>query len=91
MQSINVALTPADDPLHAVAVLVETELVLEPGALQPDERLADLRGADSVKLLRVIARLERLYNVEFDDDEVFGAVTARDLAALVVARRSGPA
>ena len=40
-------------------------------------------GADSVKVLRVVARVERAHDVELEDEEVFGASTIREVAEVV--------
>ncbi len=42
-----------------------------------------LPAADSVRLMRVVADLERIYDVEFDDNAIRDATTIGDLVALV--------
>jgi acyl carrier protein len=80
-------LTAQTDPQDAVTALVEKELGLPPGRIDPALPLAELPGADSVKLVRVVSRLERLYDLEFEDEAVFAVKTAEDLVALVRSER----
>ena len=44
-------------------------------SLAPDTDLRAIEGIDSVKVLRMIARIEREYDVELDDEEVFALTT----------------
>jgi acyl carrier protein len=80
-------LTDQTAPMDAVNALVEKELGLPPGRIDPALPLSELPGADSVKLVRVVSRLERLYDLEFEDDDVFAVKTADDLVALVDRQR----
>jgi acyl carrier protein len=59
------------------------ELHLEPADIADDDVLGDLPGADSLRLLRLVTQLERHWDTEFSDEEVFGATTFADLVALV--------
>lgn len=45
--------------------------------------LRDLPGADSMKMLRVVAKLERRWDVEFEDEEIFAVKTVDELVTLV--------
>jgi acyl carrier protein len=49
----------------------------------PDTDLT-LQGADSVKVLRVVAMIERTYDIELEDEDVFGFKTIRDVANSVL-------
>jgi acyl carrier protein len=73
------------DVLQQVSALLRSELRL-PGTdnLDEDVQLDLLPGADSVRLMRVIADLERTYAVEFDDDAIRSADSIGDLVTLVV-------
>jgi len=51
--------------------------------------LKDLPGADSIKLLRVVSKLERRWDVEFDDESIFAASTVDELTVLVQKYVSG--
>ena len=45
--------------------------------------LRDLPGADSMKMLRVVSKLERRWDVEFEDSEIFAVKTVDELVTLV--------
>ncbi|MEE1753795.1 acyl carrier protein [Streptomyces sp. SP18CS02] len=62
------------------------ELGLDIEQVTPDTVLKQLPGADSVRLLRVVAQVERIYDVEFDDEDVFRVRTPKELADLVTAQ-----
>lgn len=48
--------------------------------------LRTLPGMDSVKILRIITRIEQTHGIELEDDVVFRAVTLDDLEGLVRSR-----
>ena len=62
------------------------ELGIDIEEIGPDTVLKQLPGADSVRLLRVVAQVERSYDVEFEDEDVFKVRTPKELADLVVAQ-----
>jgi acyl carrier protein len=66
-----------------VRELLAHELSLNPAEISDSDVLGDLPGADSLRLLRLVTRLERHWDVEFSDEEVFGATTFADLVTLV--------
>lgn len=72
-----------DDVIGTVADLVAAEFGVPRADLTPDLDLSTVEGADSVKVLRVVAKIERAYDVELEDDEVFGFKTIRDVATSV--------
>jgi acyl carrier protein len=61
------------------------ELKLDISTVEENVALRGLPGADSVRLVRVVALLERQFDVEFDDESVFAVTTIGDLVALVSA------
>ena len=69
-----------DEIIGTVIELVAKEFGTQVSELGPDVNLTELEGADSVKVLRVVAQIERAYDVELDDDLVFNSKTARDVA-----------
>lgn len=80
------------DPVRdAVRDIVATELGLDPAALHDDADLRAVEGADSVKVLRMIARIEQHHDVELDDDDVFGVTTVAGIVAVVRAASEAPA
>ncbi|MFH9005886.1 acyl carrier protein [Streptomyces afghaniensis] len=79
------------NPLPSVVSIVDEiraqaakELGTDVGQIGADTVLKQLPGADSVRLLRVVAQTERTYDVEFEDEDVFRVRTPQDLAELVV-------
>ncbi|MEU8567828.1 acyl carrier protein [Streptomyces pathocidini] len=77
-------LTP-EQVLDIVGAELRAELRLEEHALTAGDHLDLLPGADSVRLMRVIAALERRYDIEFDDEEIRTAETVGDLGTLLIA------
>lgn len=63
---------------------VGKELGIGTEEIGADTVLKQLPGADSVRLLRVVAQIERGYDVEFEDEDVFRVRTPRELADLVL-------
>lgn len=61
-------------------------LSADANSIGSDTKLHELPGADSVRLLQVIAELERRLGVEFDDEEIFRPHTFDGLVAVVRAR-----
>jgi acyl carrier protein len=59
------------------------ELKIEASAITEDCVLRELPGVDSIQLLRVVSRLEREWDIEFDDEDVFTSNTFADLADMV--------
>ena len=78
----------ADVVLKSVREGLAAELRLPVDEIGPESKLDNLPNADSVRLLRVVAKLENQYDVEFEDDDVRDASTVSDLVGLVVAARS---
>ncbi|MDT3443237.1 MULTISPECIES: acyl carrier protein [unclassified Pseudofrankia] len=72
-----------DELIDEITGIVAQELGLSPEAVSPDADLRTVEGADSVKVLRVIARVERARDVELEDEDVFGASTIREVAEVV--------
>ena len=60
------------------------ELTIEPSEIADDDVLKDLPGADSLHLLRLVTHLERHWDTEFSDEEIFAATTFDDLVSLVM-------
>ncbi|GAA3028367.1 acyl carrier protein [Actinokineospora globicatena] len=75
----------SDDVISTVTGIVAGEFGLPAADIGPDVDLGSLEGADSVKVLRAVAKIERTYDIELEDDQVFGLKTVRDAATLVVA------
>jgi acyl carrier protein len=85
--------TALDDIIDTVTGLIAAEFGAEPADLDPDLDLSTVEGANSVKVLRVVAKIERRYDIELEDEQVFGLKTIRDVAMAVsqlVAERAAP-
>ena len=52
--------------------------------LTPELDLRKAEGVDSVKVLRVVARIERDYDVELSDEQVFAFASVSDVADAVL-------
>jgi acyl carrier protein len=74
---------PQDDLIRAITDIVSDGLDLPAAALTAQTDIRSLAGVDSVKVLRTIAQIERTYDVELDDEDVFAAASVADLAAVV--------
>lgn len=77
-------MSPATEQIIAtLTTIVATELDVPAETVAPDTDLRGMPGADSVKVLRVIAKIEREYDVELDDEDVFSVSSIEDVADIV--------
>jgi len=75
-----------------VTEIVAAELGRAPESLRPDTDLRAVEGADSIKVLRMVAKIEQAYGIELEDDEIFGLTTIDQVVAVVdkaIAREQG--
>jgi acyl carrier protein len=68
-----------------VTGIAAAELGVPAAVLAPDTDLRAIEGIDSVKVLRMIARIERKYDVELSDEDVFSLTTIDGTASAVSA------
>ena len=73
------------DIVETIGGLVRAELPGLVGEVTPDTRIADL-GVDSLKLLRLIAKLEKRFGIELEDDVIFEVDTLRGLADVIASK-----
>ncbi|MTD58238.1 acyl carrier protein [Amycolatopsis pithecellobii] len=66
-----------------VTEIVAAELGRPPETLRGDTDLRAVEGADSIKVLRMIAKIEQTYGVELEDDDIFGLTTIDEVVAVV--------
>jgi acyl carrier protein len=59
------------------------ELKIPESGIGAADVLRELPGADSMRMLRVVSKLERHWDVEFDDDAIFAVKTVDELVTLV--------
>jgi acyl carrier protein len=77
--------TTASEITETVTEIAAAELGVPAAGLAPDTDLRAIEGIDSVKVLRMIARIERKYDVELSDEDVFALTTIDGTAAAVTA------
>ncbi|SNQ47195.1 Acyl carrier protein [Frankia canadensis] len=75
--------TEPDDIVARITEIVAAELGVPAEGLAPETDLRGIEGADSVRLLRVVAKVEQVWDVELDDADVFGVSSVADLSAVV--------
>jgi acyl carrier protein len=79
----------SDDALkQALCALISEELKLPAARITPSTDLRAL-GVESIKILRIIAKIERAYDVELDDGLVFRVKTVDELASAIGQLRAG--
>jgi acyl carrier protein len=64
--------------------MAAAELKIAPADIAGDAVLKQLPGADSVRLMRIVARAEREFDLEFDDEDIFKVRTLDELVGLVL-------
>ena len=72
-----------DQITHTVTDIAATEIGLPTDQLTADTDLRAIEGMDSVKVLRMIAKIERAYDIEMEDEDVFGVSRISEVAAVV--------
>jgi acyl carrier protein len=76
---------PATD--HTIVTVVReiaaAELGVPVASLSPQANLRELEGMDSVKVLRMIAKIEHAYDIELEDEVVFELTTITATAEAV--------
>lgn len=69
--------------ISGVTEIVARELGISVEELDPTTDLRMIEGADSVKVLRMIAKIEREYDVELEDEDVFGVTCIHEIAKII--------
>lgn len=77
--------------ITAVMEALRSELRLGDHLLEPGDQVDLLPGADSVRLVRVLALLERQFDVELEDEAVRSADTIGEIASLLTQACEGKA
>jgi len=72
-----------DEIVATVTAIAAAELGLPAASLLPDADLREIEGMDSVKVLRMIAKIEQAYDIELDDEVVFGLSSVAGTAGAV--------
>ncbi len=68
---------------ETIKKIVQSTLKLPEGELSSATNLRDLPGVESIKILRVVANLEKKFEVRLDDQIVFHVSTIQELARAV--------
>ena len=72
-----------DDITRTITGIAAAELGVPAAELDPEADLRAIEGIDSVKVLRMVARIERAYDIELDDEDVFGIASVAGTAQVV--------
>ena len=75
--------TSLDRITETVRTIVAEVLAVPAAELAVDTDLREVEGADSIKVLRLVARIEREYDVELEDSDVFGVSSISEIADVV--------
>ncbi|WP_054813847.1 acyl carrier protein [Nocardia arizonensis] len=75
--------TTRDEILRTITGIAVAETGIAEADLRPDVDLRGLAGVDSVRVLRMVAKIERTYDIELEDEQVFGMATLNDVVAVV--------
>ena len=67
----------------AIKQIVQNTLKLPDGDIPPNTSLRDLPGVESIKILRIVASIEKAFDVRLEDQVVFRVNTIEDLATEV--------
>jgi acyl carrier protein len=71
-----------------IAATIANELKMNAHELTPTTELRAVDGVESIKVLRIISKVEQKYDVELDDDTVFRVNTIQDIVDAVCQRDS---
>ncbi|MFD2419696.1 acyl carrier protein [Amycolatopsis pigmentata] len=71
------------DVATTVTAIVAAELGRQTGELSPGADLRAVEGADSIKVLRIVAKIEQIYDIELPDDEIFALKTIDEVVTVV--------
>jgi len=72
-----------DEIVATVTRILAGELGRPADELSPDRDLSQVEGADSVKVLRSVAKIEREYDIELEDEDVFRLRTVDDVVNVI--------
>lgn len=71
-----------------VATTIAKELKIDELKLTPSVELRSIDGIESIKVLRIVCKVEQKYDVELQDDAVFRANTIQDIIDAVKLARA---
>ena len=65
-------------------------LQLGRASVEPEQRIIEDLGAESIDVVNIVARVEERYRISIDEMELVDVVTVRDLFDCARARSGGP-
>jgi acyl carrier protein len=71
---------------ETIVAFICDELRVSPEELSDATDLRELPGAESVKILRVVAKIERAFQIELDDEIVFRVESLGELVQAVASQ-----
>ncbi|MFC8043420.1 acyl carrier protein [Nocardia sp. NPDC057353] len=76
-------MTSTADILRTVTEIATAETGIPAAGLRPEADLRGMEGVDSVRVLRMVAKIERAFDIEMEDEEVFGLSSLNDVVTVV--------
>lgn len=76
-------MTSTADILRTVTEIATAETGIPAAELRPEADLRGMEGVDSVRVLRMVAKIERAFDIEMEDEEVFGLSSLNDVVTVV--------
>ncbi len=75
--------TTASEITATITGIAAAELGVPAASLAPGTDLRAIEGLDSIKVLRMMARIERRYDIELSDEDVFALTTIEGTVSAV--------
>jgi acyl carrier protein len=72
-----------DEIQTTVTEIVAKVFALPVADLAADKDLRQIEGVDSVKVLRAVATIEQRFDIELEDEDVFGIKSINDLTSVI--------
>ncbi len=88
MKQAEISSMDTSDVYAFIAATIANELKMNAHELTPKTELRAVDGVESIKVLRIISKVEQKYDVELDDDTVFRVNTIQDIVDAVCQRDS---
>ncbi|WP_069167847.1 acyl carrier protein [Nocardia altamirensis] len=76
-------MTAPADILRTVTEIAVAETGIAEADLRPDADLRGMAGVDSVRVLRMVAKIEKTFDIELEDEDVFGLSSLDDVVLVV--------
>ncbi|WP_067865171.1 acyl carrier protein [Nocardia shimofusensis] len=76
-------MTDTAEILRTVTEIALAETGIPAAELRPETDLRGMAGVDSVRVLRMVAKIERTFDIELEDQDVFGLSSIEDVVTVV--------